>query len=498
MVHFGRGDLAAAQAVFDSFLRFEPDSAPARFRLSLIQARRGRFLSAIALAEQALQLEPDRVETLSHLARCQLARGHLDAARTTAMRALPLAGANASVLDMLAVVLARLDEQAAAVDLFDRAVAIVPNQASLYFNRALAHRQFGSADAAVADLHSCLGSNPNHAKAHWNLASLQTTPPLASTGAGHQHALDALRLALGRKPSDADADILNLALSRRLEHQGDLDEAADALRRALAHRQQRSFHTTEQQRALVRGLIDTCDAAFVPPPPRTRTLGPVFIVGLPRSGVGLMSRVLSRHSKVHQLGTQPVFARLFSESAGRDDVDPLDVSMLASAATVDFEDLAQRYRGRVGASRQSLVCEGQPMNFQWIGWIAKTFPGARFLHVLRDPLDHCVAMLAHPHANPGIPTHQPAALAAYHRDYQGLMRHWHDVLPGSIMDVSYESLVERHDMVLRVVCSFLGLRYASTLRTGLELHRRQIGRGRRLGDRLPALARMLDLNVASA
>ena len=58
------------------------------------------------------------------------------------------------------------------------------------------------------------------------------------------------------------------------------------------------------------------------------------------------------------------------------------------------------------------------------------------------------------------------------------MRHWHGVLPGRIMDVSYESLVEQPEMVLRVVCAFLGIRYASALRTGLRLHARSIGRGR--------------------
>jgi hypothetical protein len=68
------------------------------------------------------------------------------------------------------------------------------------------------------------------------------------------------------------------------------------------------------------------------------------------------------------------------------------------------------------------------------------------------------------------------------------MLHWGERLPGRIMEVSYDSLVERPETVLRVVCASVGLRYASGLRTGLMLHSRGIGRGSRYYQRLPALA----------
>ena len=71
-----------------------------------------------------------------------------------------------------------------------------------------------------------------------------------------------------------------------------------------------------------------------------------------------------------------------------------------------------------------------------------------------------------------LPGDDPEALAAYYVDYLRLMHHWHDVLPGRMMEVTYESLVDKPEMILRVVCSFLGIRYASSLRLGLQLHQR--------------------------
>ena len=86
-----------------------------------------------------------------------------------------------------------------------------------------------------------------------------------------------------------------------------------------------------------------------------------------------------------------------------------------------------------------------------------------------------------------MPSGDPAALARYYLQYHRLMQHWHQILPGRLMDIDYESLVSKPDMVLRVVCSFLGIRYGSSLRMGLSLHTRSIGRGRRYAEQLPEL-----------
>ena len=110
------------------------------------------------------------------------------------------------------------------------------------------------------------------------------------------------------------------------------------------------------------------------------------------------------------------------------------------------------------------------------------------LHMVRDPVDTCVSILGHAAGDVILPSHDPAELAACYLDYHRLMEHWQQVLPGRIMDVNYESLIEKPDMILRVVCAFLGIRYASALRMGLKLHQRSIGRGQRYLAGLPALA----------
>ena len=195
IAHYGEGNMQAAQVALESLIARAPDSGPGKFQLSLVHARRGRFQAAIELARQALLDLPDRIEILIHLSRCHLVEGEPEVARTLATRALATPRDNPVVLDSLAVMMTRLDEQALALELFDQAITLDPARASLHYNRALAARQFGLLDAAGQDLESCLALDPEHAKAHWLLATLRTQ--LARHPQATQAVMKACRSLLG-------------------------------------------------------------------------------------------------------------------------------------------------------------------------------------------------------------------------------------------------------------------------------------------------------------
>lgn len=482
MVHFRQGNMEAAKANFEAFLAREPGSGPGRFRLSMTEARRGRYSSALAYAHSALEIDPDRVETLAHLARCHLGAGQPERARARATQALAMPRDNPVVLDSLGVVMTRLDEQSLALELFDQAIALAPGQASMHFNRAMARKQFGLVEAAEQDLETCLSLQPSHAKAHWMLAGLRTQDLVGNHLARLRRQLDGAR--------GSDEELLALSLFKELDDLADTNEAGRALARGIAARGPRAMAAGHDHIALVDALVARCTDKFVRPREGTRAEnGPVFIVGMPRSGVGLLGSLLSRHPKIFHLGSQSPFSRLLMSELGSQSTRMPAAADIDSAGQLDFEALGARYLSQVvpAGTRSALVCESQPLNYLQAGFIARALPGARFLHVGRDPVDNCVSILGHAGGDTSIPNDNPAALAAHYVDYLRLMQHWHDVLPGRIMDVTYESLVDKPEMILRVVCSFLGIRYASSLRLGLQLHQRSLGRGRRYLSQLPLL-----------
>ncbi len=479
MMYFQLGSMEAAQANFEAFLAREPNSGPGRLRLSLVMARRGRHQRALELATEALAIQPDQVELLVHQARCLIACGRIEQARNAALRALSLPRLGAVVVDALAVALTRLDEQALALELFDQALAMDTTQPSIHFNRALARRQFAMPEGAEQDLRACLAVQPGHAKAHWALSGLR----------GRDDPMHRTQLAnrLQDTLSAQDRELTTLALFRELDADGDSLVAWPNLQAAIASRVPRTLGPPERW---ADALIATCNERFV----RTMGVGrpsqaPVFIFGMPQSGVALFGNLLSRHSRVQSLGSLPVFAPLLSHRLGRDSSRPFQAADFARLGEVDAEQLGREFLESTGANRGKpiLVCESRPLDFLLAGIIVRALPGARLLHVRRDPMDACVSILAQPGGESPLPVHDPAALAAAYLQYDRLMRHWHQVLPGRIMDIDYESLVAKPDMVLRVVCGFLGIRYGSSLRMGLSLHARRIGHGAAYAGMLPEL-----------
>ena len=482
MVHFRQGNMEAAKANFEAFLAREPGSGPGCFRLSLVEARRGRYQSALAFAHKALAIDPDRVETLAHLARCHLGAGQPEGARARATQALSMPRHNPVVLDSLGVVMTRLDEQSLALELFDQAIAIAPGQASMHFNRAMARKQFGLIEAAEQDLESCLALQPSHAKAHWMLAGLRTQDLVGNHLARLHGQLESSR--------GGNEELLALSLFKELDDLADTEQAGRALARGIAARGPRASAAGHDQAAVVDALVARCTEKSVRPATGSRAdNGPVFIVGMPRSGVGLLGNLLSRHPKIHHLGSQSPFSRLLMSELGTQSTRIPGPQDIEAAGKIDLDALGARYLSEVvpAGVRSALVCESQPLNYLQAGFIARALPSARFLHVSRDPIDNCVSVLGHAGGDASIPSNDPLALAAYYLDYLRLMRHWHEVLPGRMMEVTYESLVDKPEMILRVVCSFLGIRYASSLRLGLQLHQRSLGRGRRYLARLPLL-----------
>ena len=121
--HLQSGNLDAAQASFESLLAAEPDNDAARYRLSLVEVRRGRFGRALALALPLVDAQT-RPEILVHVARCHIALGEVVAAEELLDRALAAGPRSAVVLASLAIALSQLGRFEQALAVFDRAIAM--------------------------------------------------------------------------------------------------------------------------------------------------------------------------------------------------------------------------------------------------------------------------------------------------------------------------------------------------------------------------------------
>ena len=190
---------------------------------------------------------------------------------------------------------------------------------------------------------------------------------------------------------------------------------------------------------------------------------PIFILGLPRSGSTLVEQILASHSQVD--GTQELadIQRIVLEIRGdQSDLDnPRYPGVLAELSREEFRRLGQRYLidTRAYRSGKPFFIDKMPNNFRHIGLIHLMLPNARIIDARREPMACCVGNLKQLFASGQEFTYSVDDVARYYRTYLELMRHWDAVLPGRVLRVWHEDVVEDLEGSVRRILEFCRLEF---------------------------------------
>jgi hypothetical protein len=171
---------------------------------------------------------------------------------------------------------------------------------------------------------------------------------------------------------------------------------------------------------------------------------PIFIVGLPRSGSTLLEQILASHSMVEGTAELPYVGRV-AASLSRNRADGINYPEAArelgekqfKAMGQEYVDLAQLHRTE-GRSR---FIDKMPNNTPTIGLLHLMLPNAKIIDARRHPLDSCFSCYRQLFAQGQTFTYDLTDIGEYFLQYERMMDHWHDVLPGRVLTVQYEDMV---------------------------------------------------------
>ena len=199
---------------------------------------------------------------------------------------------------------------------------------------------------------------------------------------------------------------------------------------------------------------------------------PIFILGLPRSGSTLIEQILASHSEVE--GTQELadIQRIVRSLRGReaDPENPRYPGVLAQLQEGDFRRFGERYMVDTRIYRQTprpFFIDKLPDNFRDIGLIHLILPKAKIIDARRAPMACCFGNFKQLFAGGQEFSYRIGDIAHYYRNYIELMRHWNEALPGRILTVQHEDMVENLESNVRRILDFCGLRFEPAC---LEFH----------------------------
>jgi len=82
---------------------------------------------------------------------------------------------------------------------------------------------------------------------------------------------------------------------------------------------------------------------------------------------------------------------------------------------------------------------------------------AKIIHCRRDPVDNCLSIFKQNFLGWHGYAYDLIELGGYYRLYQDLMAHWHNVLPGFMLDLDYEEMVGDQEGTTRRLLEFCNL-----------------------------------------
>jgi tetratricopeptide (TPR) repeat protein len=417
-----------AETLLEAVLEAAPDYRAARYDYAMALLRRHKHVQAIAELQKLLQADPG----------------------------------NRVYLTTYATATVGLGDHERALGLYRELIAGAPPGAQiceLHLSVAHSHKALGRQMEAVEAYRAAAEARPGYGDAYWSLANLKTYR-FGDEEIARMRADEAA-------PSTAPIDRYHLcfALGKAFEDSGHFEESFRYYERGNALKKSASRYRPEPIERNTRLQIQTCTREFFAsrqgvgsPDP-----SPIFIVGLPRSGSTLLEQILASHSKIEGTMELADIARTVLELQGRepDNENPRYPRVLTELKPEDFSRLGERYISdtRVYRGTKPHFIDKMPNNFRHLGLIHLILPNAKIIDARRDALACCFSNFKQLFAAGQEFTYGLEEIGRYYRTYVELMSHWDAVLPGKVLRVQHEDVVDDLETNVRRMLDFCGLEF---------------------------------------
>jgi tetratricopeptide (TPR) repeat protein len=469
---FSDGDLAAAEKMIRAFLLTHGDHIEAMRLLARIGAALEVFDDAELLLAAVLERVPDYSAARYDYASVLLGRHKYSQALIELDKLLGVDPANRQYRTLQASAVVGLGDHPRAITLYEDLLRDAParsaNAAELRLSIAHSLKTLGRGPDAIGEYRAATRERADFGDAYWSLANLKT---YRFTDAE----LESMRAAEALPATGlVDRYHLCFALGKAHEDRAEYAESwgyyqrGNALKRAESRYRPEviELNTANQKLVCTRKFFEQ-RAGY-----GAASAAPIFVLGLPRSGSTLIEQILASHSAVE--GTQELadIPRYVLELQGRDrDFEsPRYPAVLVQVPAAQFVRFADRYLDdtRVYRTGKPRFIDKMPNNFRHIGFIHLMFPNAKIIDARREPMACCFGNLKQLFARGQEFTYSIDDIARYYRTYLELMEHWDGALPGRVLRVHHEDVVDDLERAVRLILDFCELPFEPAC---VEFHR---------------------------
>ncbi len=447
-----RNALSVAEPLLKQHLKQDPFDVYAIRMLAELAGRIGRMKDAENLLRRALEITPSFTAARSNLAlllhranRPEEALAELDKVRDEDPD-------DPGQANLRAAVVGRIGAFDEAIALYETILARSDRHAPVWLSYGHTLKTVGRLDDGIAAYRKAIALKPWFGEAWWSIANLKTAKLGADDRAAMLAALDT------PEATPDDRFHLHFALGKALDDGG--EGAAAFAHYAEANRLRREalpYEAAETSRAVDREIA-RFDAAFFAARAGQGCAAPdpLFIIGMPRAGSTLIEQILACHSQVEGTMELPDIPAMINRLSRREHW----TEALTKLDADGLRQLGESYLQTTRIQRREgkrLFIDKLPNNWLYIGLIQLILPNARIVDARRHPLDCGYSNFRQHYARGQAFSYGLADIGHYYADYVRLLAHFDQVLPGRVVRVIHEHLLDDPEREIRALLAGLDL-----------------------------------------
>jgi tetratricopeptide (TPR) repeat protein len=454
--HQKAGRLKEAKVLFREVLQANPENVDALRMMGAIALRESRIDHAERYLRRAVSNAPDFTDAIIDLGQALKEQNRFEEAIGNFRRAIEMEPANVRANFLLGSTLSPSALTYEAIEAFQRTLELRPNHVGAHLGLGHVLKTVGRQEDAVKAYRECIRLRPDNGATYWSLANLKTYSLNSDDIEEMQEQLKSEDLS-----KESEVNFL-FALAKATEDRGNFDRAWQYYEKGNAARRMMEYYDPVHAEAMNDSVIEVFNKEFLVERSGQghADSAPIFVIGLPRSGSTLIEQILASHSQVEGTAELPYVGQ-GTASLNLNRADGVNYPEAMKELGPDhFKSLGQKYlratqMHRTEGARRFI--DKMPNNFPAVGFIHLILPNAKIIDARRHPLDSCLSCFRQLFARGQPFTYDLTDIGEYFLEYQRLMDHWHDVLPGRVLTVQYEDVVQDFENQVRRLLDYCEL-----------------------------------------
>lgn len=347
-----------------------------------------------------------------------------------------------------------------AIKIFNEILQKYPNRISTLVLIEQTYQESGKIDDAIRVCDQIIAIDPSEPTAYILKSRVKKSKPEDGL-AGHL-----LKLAENTTFSDSHQIGIQFALGKIFDDQNNYEQAFNHYAIANALKNNNIHYDIDENNAKFTQLIEFFNADFFK---QHANIGvksdvPVIIIGMPRSATTLTEQIISSHPDVLAAGEVHFWGDAVRGMRNRINSTFSYPKCLTNITSAHAEDIAKEYESTLAKISGATTLpkhftDKMPQNFLNLGLIALLYPNAKIIHTKRDPIDTCLSIFFQHFSDTHAYAFNLENLGSYYNQYERIMKHWHQVLPGRIMDINYADTIADPEYWTRKLIKHVGLEW---------------------------------------